>query len=355
MHPARAVRGAEHRMWTVAVLAGLIGAVLATGTTLATRPMRTHNVSVPAVEQDVMTPVVTLAAMGASSMAANAADVRSSCAALIARDAHGTRSSVGVVFRSDGMMLAVAHMVDGAQSIQATVGDQRVAARVVASDPTTDLAVVKLDGSGYNPAPLGTALDVRIGDPVVALSPTDGNPVQGLVAAVGKTFSSQGNDFDGLLQITTSHATDTLGSPVLNRQGAVIGVATGIDAGKAEFATPMDWARQVAGQLLRTGRSVMVWLGVAGHDLSAAAAAALGVSGGAVIDKIYGSSPAQAAGLKVGDEVLGIDGRAVTSMANLIMAVRSHVDGTNVELDVRRDTATWGIRTLLAAKPASIS
>lgn len=353
----RPSRGIEHRMWTVAVLAGLIGALLATGTTLATGSMRTRKVPVPALEQDLMTPVVTLAAASASSVAATLAEVRPSCVEITAKGPHGMQQAAGVVFRSDGMVLTAAHAVSGAQSLTAVVGGTRtVSARVIASDPASDLAVIKLAGTGgYTPAPLGTALNLRIGDPVVGLEPTNSPAAHGLVAGLGKTFTGGGTTLDGLMQITTDHEPATVGGPVLDRQGAVIGLASGIGEGSVEFATPVDWARQVAGQLMTTGRVVPVWLGVLGHDLPASSAAALQVTGGAVIDRIYASSPASLAGLRAGDEVLGIDGKAVLSMANLIMAVRARPDGTVVELDVRRGTTSWTMDAVLSARPASVS
>ncbi|MHB8665126.1 MAG: S1C family serine protease [Acidimicrobiales bacterium] len=355
-YAARPLRAAERRMWTVAVLAGLVGAVLATGTTFATGALRTRKVAVPALEQELMAPVVTLAALGASSVAASVADVRPSCVALIARDAHGIRTSAGVVFRSDGMVLTAAHMVTGAQALEAIVaGTRKVAAHVVASDAATDLAVVKLDGSGYTPAPLGTALNVRVGDQVLAVSPNDGTTDEGLVAGVGKSSTEAGTALDGLLEITTARTPATIGAPVLNRDGAVIAVTTANDKGSGEFATPMDWARQVVAQLLSTGHVTPVWLGVLGHDLSAADAAALSVAGGAVVDKVYAASPAADAGVKVGDEILGVDGRAVVSMATLIMTVHSRAQDTDVELDVRRGATTWKMRARLMPRPTDIA
>jgi S1-C subfamily serine protease len=362
------LRGGDNRVWTVAILSGVIGALLATGVVYVVGGIRTRKIPVAALEQDVdSSPQVTLASTaGPSRFVTGAEHVRPSCVVIVAHDSRGTRVSEGVVFRSDGMMLATAHMVTGARSLVATVdGSRRVSARVVATDPASDLAVVKLAGSAFTPAPLGSALALRVGDPVIAVRPPDDTASaddvpgdQGSVVGLGQEIvASTGVRMGDLVKIDTTEAASTVGSPVVDDRGAVvaIGASTGSGSQGVVFATPVDLAREIASQLLADGHVVPVWLGVQGTDVDASTAKSLGLDGGAVVRHVYPSSPAAAAGVLGGDIVVGLDGREVTSMANLIMAVHAEPPGSRVELDIERDNDQRTITAVLTPHPAGTS
>ncbi len=354
-------------MWTIALLSGVIGALLATGVVYSVGGGRTHNVTVPALERDVdARPVVTMASTGSpAGFVVGAERVQPSCAVLVARDAHGTRISSGVVFRSDGMVLTTAHTVSGAQTLTATVGGTRkVTARLVAIDPASDLAVVKLAGGGYVPAPLGSALDLQVGDPVIAVRPAadgSGNNVPGdqaAVSAIGQEIvGSTGSKIPDLFRVDTSLPPTMIGGPLVDDAGTVVAIGTAIGASgqTTEWATPVDLAREIAIQLLATGRVVPVWLGVEGGDLSASNAREMGVTGGATVDRVYANSPASSAGVRPGDVVIGLDGHQVTSMANLIMAVHALPPGTRIELDVERADRPQTLTALVTPRPPSVT
>ena len=335
----------EGRLWPLVLVSGVVGALIATAATY-TFGGGTHRVNVPALERDVDTgPAVTLASVGQPGGFVLAAErVQPSCVVLVAHDSHGNRIANGVVFRSDGMVLTTAHSVTGAQTITATVGGSRhVTARVVASDPGSDLAVVQLSGDGYTPAPLdvGSALNLQVGDPVVTVRPP-GTPggVPGDAASVGaigqEIVGSSGAHLSDLVRIETSVPHDTVGGAVIGSDGAVIAITTAVGpAGQTtEWATPVDLAREIATQLLASGHVVPVWLGVQGGDMSTSDAAAYGVQGGAEVTRVDAGSPAAVSGLHAGDEVVGLNGHEVASMANLIMAVHALAPGTRVELDI---------------------
>ena len=357
----------EGRMWTVAILSGVIGALLATGVVYAVGIARTRHVTVPALERDVDgLPVATFASAGSTDAFATASQhVQPSCAVLVARDAHTTRISVGVVFRSDGMVLTTAHTVDGAQTITASVGGkQKVTAHLVALDRGSDLAVVKLAGAGFVPAALGSALDLQTGDAVASVGPDstgDGCAVSGaesFVLGVGqKIVGANGTTLPDLVQVSTASAPTTVGGPIIDDTGTVVGIATatGPPGQDIEWATPVDLAREIKNELLATGRVVPVWLGIGGGDLSVIDALELNVSGGAEVDFIYSHSPASAAGLRAGDFVVGLNGRQVTSMANLIMAVHALPSGTRVELDIERNGDSMSLSAVLSPRPKKIS
>jgi len=360
------LRGGENRLWTVAIVSGVVGALLATAIVYAVGA-RTRDIPVPALERDVdSSPAATLASIGASDPVAGAERVRPSCVELVARSTHGIQVSYGVVFRSDGMMITTAHTLTGSESLMAIVGGtRRVSARIVAADQATDLAVVKLAGSGYDPAPLGSALDLKVGDPVVSVLPPsdssnqDGAPGdEGSVDALGQDVVLDGGTKVGdLVKIDTTVPPTEVGGPVLDSHGAVVAISTAAGAaGQAvEFATPVDLAREIATQLLATGKVVPVWLGIEGKDLSASQTQTLGVAGGALVQRIYSNSPAAAGGVQIGDIVVGLDGRQITSISNLIMAIHAEPPGTHVELDVDRNDREQGMTVVLTERPSSSS
>jgi S1-C subfamily serine protease len=361
------LRNGENRLWTVAIVSGVVGALLATGIVYSVGAVRTKDVAVPALERDVdSSPVATLASVGASDPVMEVERVRPSCVELVARSAHGVQVSYGVVFRSDGMMITTAHTLSGSETLTAIVGgNRRVSAHMIAADPATDLAVVKLAGSGYDPAPLGSALDLKVGDPVVSVLPPsdssteDGAPGdQGSVDALGQQIVINGGTTVGdLVKIDTTVPPTEVGAPVLDSHGAVVAIstATGAAGQAVEFATPVDLAREIATQLLATGKVVPVWLGIEGQDLTTQQNQLLGVAGGALVQHIYSDSPAAAGGVQIGDIVVGLDGRQVTSISNLIMAIHAEPPGTSVELDVDRNDREQGMNVVLTERPAKVS
>lgn len=355
-----AATAAPIRMWTVALLAGAIGAILTAGVGYAAGGLRTRTVAVPAVESNLISPVATLASVTPSGFVTGSQRVRSSMVLLVAHDAHGMRLADGVIVRSDGMLLTSAHMLLGAQSVTATVGGTRhVGAKIVATDPSSDIALVKLDGRGYDAAPLGSALDLRVGDPIMVLHPPGDAAAGGVpgdqasIDGMGREVAGPSSELTDLLQVGTAQPASTLGGPILDRRGAVIAIAIALaPAGQAfEYATPIDLARAVEQQLLRSRRVVPVWLGVEGSDLTVDAAKPMGVTGGAVVTKVAAGGPAQRAGLRPGDVVVGLDGRVVASMANLIMAVHARPPATLVELEVRRDGQDLIVTAELTPRP----
>lgn len=344
----------DTRLWPIVVLSATIGGLLATGILYASGVMRTSKVTV-ALERDVDSSPTVMAR--ASTFLVAAEHVRPSCVVLVATGSRGTKVAYGVVFRSDGMALTTARALAGATQITATVGgSRRVTARVVATDAASDLGVVKLTGSSFVPAPLGSALDVRVGDPVIAVHPpskarNDVPGDEGSIGALGQDLETGGARLEDLMRVDTTVAPSVTGGPVLDSHGVVVGIATAAGA-SVSYATPIDLARQFANQLIAAGHVVRVWLGVQGIDLSASSARVMAVAGGAVITRVDGGSPAATAGLNPGDIVVGIDNRAVTSMANLVMAVHAESPGSRVELDVERDGRVHTASVVVTPRPA---
>jgi S1-C subfamily serine protease len=350
----------DGRLWPAVLVSGFVGALIATVAAYSFGA-GTQRVNVPALERDVDTgPAVTLASVGQpSGFALSAERVQPSCVVLVAHDAHGTRVAEGVVFRSDGMVVTTAHAVTGAQSLLATVGGTRhVTARVLASDPDSDLAVVKLTGDGYVPAPMGSALGLEVGDPVVSVRPPGGpggvTADPAFIGALGQQIvGSSGAHLSDLVRLDTSLPQDTAGRAIVGEDGSVIAITTAVGPGGQtnEWATPVDLAREVASQLLASGHVTPVWLGVQGGDMPTSDAAALGVRGGAHVTRVDAGSPAAASGLHAGDVVVGLNGHQVASMASLIMAVHALAPGTRIELDVVHQNLPERLTAVVSPRP----
>jgi len=180
---------------------------------------------------------------------------------------------------------------------------------------------------------------------------------QASIAAIGQEIvGSSGAHLADLVRIDTTVVTPTVGGPVLDGGGSVVAISTASpqDGQSVEWATPVDLAREIAAQLLASGRVVPVWLGVTGGDIAGTVAHELGVAGGALVTDVYRGSPAASSGLRAGDVVIGLDGHQVTSMANLIMAIHALPPGTTIELDVERNATSQRLRAVLTPRPAPV-
>jgi putative serine protease PepD len=282
-----------------------------------------------------------------------------------------TRTSTGVVYRSDGHLLTTADAVEGADAVTVTIADATVlAARIVGIDHTTDLAVLDIDRDGMATAVIGRVAELDPGAQAVALEsePDAVAPAvaAGHVSAVGlRLDTADGGTLHDMIQAALETAPTTGGAVLCSRDGAVLGLvtnrapspittytttsapleATGPTTTTAApasglatlYATPIDYATQLADEIIATGAVRHTWLGVLGDDLDPTQAAALGRSG-AVLTRVVPEGPAAAAGLREGDVVLAIDGVQVTSMSSLVVALRSLRDGETVSVTYARDS-----------------
>jgi S1-C subfamily serine protease len=354
---------------TVAVFAAGVGAVLAGGGALAAGGLRTHvrTVAVPAVEQRVEQ--VTVVMPGGHKpppmdVVAIAQRVRPTIVGLQVQGAKAGPPSAasvgsGVMFRSDGYVLTDARVVAGATALIAVLADaRRITARVLGTDSETGVSVVKLAGSGYEVAALGSTDDVQVGQRAVAIGATpttNGVPDVSVatVQGVGRSVENDaGRQLAGMIETDAHLGAGAWGGALVDANAVVIGItAAPRSPNMGGLATPIDVAYAVGAQLISAGKVGHVWLGINGQDLDAATAAFIGVPGGALVDGVLEASPAAACGLAAGDVITSVNERAVASMASLMVALRVHSPGERVFVHLRRGPDTLALPAVLAERP----
>lgn len=351
--------------WLVAIVSGLAGAILATGLVALGDGLRDRPAAVERVVERRAEPASTAVADGPASVATVAERVTPAIVQLLVEGSDGRSSGSGVIFRSDGHILTNEHVVSGASRVSVVLSDgRRLDGRVVGGDADTDIAVVKVGGGPYPTAVLGSATALRAGDTCIAIgSPLGlaGGPSVsvGVLSALGRFIDADDHRLYDMIQTDAAISPGSSGGALLDRGGNVIGITTAIavsDAGAEGlgFATPIDIAHAVAEELISTGKATHVWLGVEGSDVDQERAEELGIAGGAAIKRVIDGSPAAAAGLRSGDVVVEVAGTPVSTMAGLVVALRSRKVGDRVGITYRRGDATRTATVVLAERPANL-
>lgn len=356
-------RGARHgagppRMITVVALTTCISVLLSLGLLAVVGPLRTRvaieRVAAPVIGGVEPTEVADVAALTDR--------LRPAITQVVARGAGGEQWGSGVIYRSDGMMLTAHRVVEGAESFRVLLHDGReVEAKLVGSDPDTEIAVMQLQGGEFTPALLGSTASLKVGEPAITIgSPTGaatGPLVRvGVVSALGQQVGSNGRNLVDMIQTDGAVAPGCTGGALVDARGAVIGIAAAnatTDAGVIGFATPIDVARAVAAQLMHDGRVSRGWLGIEGDSLAGERARDLDLPGGAVVKKVKPASPAESAGLAAADIITAVEGQPVKSMPDLVVRLRSYRPGDTVKMSVLRGTSTRTVEVRLGQRPSS--
>ena len=240
-----------------------------------------------------------------------------------------TASGSGVIFREDGYILTNNHVIDGASFIKVTLSDTRqFDAKVVGTDPLTDLAVIKIDQKGLPTLPLGDASKLRVGDWVVAIGNAaglEGKPsvTLGIVSALERSLQTDTTTLSDLIQTDAVINPGNSGGPLLNLQGEVMGINSVILRGSQfdgiGFAISTDTVRQVADQLIRNGKVVWPRMGVFIRDIDQPVAAELNLSvrEGVLITQLEKGGPADRAGLQANDVIVALEGKPTPSVKAL--------------------------------------
>jgi putative serine protease PepD len=281
----------------------------------------------------------------------------------------GGASGSGIVIRDDGIILTNAHVVSGGDSVTIVLADGTgLPGHVVGIDEATDVAVVAVDenhrgGASWAPAVLGSAADLRVGEPAVAIgSPLGlaGGPsvTVGVVSGLGRRVVAEGVVLHDMIQTDAPIAQGSSGGALCDRAGAVVGLTTAVAASTTGsdglgFAIPIDVASDIADRLLTDGTVRWVWLGIEGSDLEPTEVSMPGLAetGGVRVDAVTEGGPADAAGVAPGDVVVAVDDTHVATMSDLVVALRRYVPGDTAELQIRRGADDLMMSVTLAERP----
>ena len=287
----------------------------------------------------------------------------------------------GFVVDKDGYIVTNYHVIEDAQEIEVNFsGDDRVPARIVGRDPSTDLAVLKIGAQSraLTPLPLGNSDAVRVGDAVVAI----GNPfglersvTAGIVSALQRNITApNGYTIDKVIQIDAPINRGNSGGPLLSAQGEVIGVNSQIESETGGnvgigFAVPVNTVREVVSQIKESGKVEHAYLGIEMQGITRELTETidLPVDEGVIIARVVDGSPADQAGLEGGNQsvivggtsfVLGgdivtsADGQAITSPDDLRTMIMGKRPGESITLEIRREDLQRTMDVTLGQQPA---
>jgi putative serine protease PepD len=267
----------------------------------------------------------------------------------------------GVVYNTKGDILTDEHVVAGATSVKVNFQDGKSApAKVLGTDPSTDVAVIHVDvpTSELHPIPLANSSDAQVGDPVVAIGSPFSLPettTAGIVSQTGRSIMAPNNyTIPNAIQTDAAINPGNSGGPLLDATGHVLGLNDQIETNNTTasgegsssgvgFAIPSDTVSRIANTIIAGHKVEHAYVGV---SLTANSA------GGATISQVQPNSPATQSGLQAGDVVTAIDSRTVTSTDQFIASIDNYSPGQTVTLTITRQGSTKQIKVHLGTRPA---
>ena len=341
-------RGGMWRLIVVAVVAGVLGGALGGFLVATVKNSSAGSCDSQAVARDVLPSVVTIFVNGST----------------------GSGSGSGAIMREEGVIVTNDHVISSAAQggqINVLLNDGHTKpATLVGTDPKTDLAVLKVDGSGLPVITQGDATALQVGQPVVALGAPlglSGTVTSGIVSALNRDVTAPMGQ-GGVTVLTGSIQTDASinpgnsGGPLVDCAGRLVGINTAISTvpnaeGQAGggsvgigFAVPSQTVSNITAQLLASGRATHPWMGMSTSEISPAAAAYLGSVPGLFVQAVASSGPAAAAGLRPGDVITTLDGQAATSVGLARLLVTGKAGQSVAVASVRQRSPRSGTLTL---------
>lgn len=268
----------------------------------------------------------------------------------------------GVIVDPRGYILTNNHVVGNADEINVTLCDKRTfEAEIVGADPETDLAVIKVKGKNLPTAILGNSDEIQVGNWVLAV----GNPfglkysvTSGIVSALGRT-DVRVTEYENFIQTDAAINPGNSGGPLVNLDGAVIGINTAIVSRTGGyqgigFAIPINMARGIMEDIIEGGKVVRGWLGVMIQNLTEELAETFDLLtlDGALVTQILDGTPAEKAGLKRGDVIVEIDGQEIRDTTELRSRIATKSPGDDVDITVIRKGREETIEVKIGERPS---
>ncbi|HVM31779.1 MAG TPA: trypsin-like peptidase domain-containing protein [bacterium] len=277
---------------------------------------------------------------------------------------HRAGSGSGFLFTPDGFILTNSHVVHGASEMEVTLLDgQTHRARLIGEDPDSDLAVIRVDQSGFKPAALGTSGALKVGQLVVAIGSPLGfqtTVTAGVVSALGRSLRSQsGRLIDSIIQTDAALNPGNSGGPLVNARGEVVGVNTATirSAQGLCFAIAVDTAKRVAMQLMKYGRVRRSFIGVGGQDIDLPRRVVrhfdLREDKGVLLVAVEPGGPAARAGLQERDVMVELEGQPLRGMDDLHRLLSDERVGVPTSLAILRRSERLDLKVIPVEKQIS--
>ncbi len=269
----------------------------------------------------------------------------------------------GVIVSPEGYILTNNHVVEGAQEIEVTLSDsRRTTAKVIGTDPDTDLAVLRITLDRLPVIAMGNSDNVQVGDKALAI----GNPfgvgqtvTGGIISALGRNQLGI-NTFENFIQTDAAINPGNSGGALVDVNGSLLGINTAIYSRSGGnigigFAIPVNTARQVLEGLVRDGQVTRGWIGVEPIELNADLAETFGIkqTEGVIITGVLQNGPAFKAGLKPGDVLLAVGEKDVRNVSELLTLIAAQTPGTAVKMRIKRRDADLALDVTPAQRPAA--
>ncbi|WAS54574.1 Do family serine endopeptidase [Burkholderia ambifaria] len=267
----------------------------------------------------------------------------------------------GVIVSPEGYILTNQHVVDGADQIEVALADGRTAtAKVIGSDPETDLAVLKINMTNLPTITLGRSDQSRVGDVVLAI----GNPfgvgqtvTMGIISALGRNHLGI-NTFENFIQTDAPINPGNSGGALVDVNGNLLGINTAIYSRSGGslgigFAIPVSTARAVLESIITTGSVTRGWIGVEPQDVTPEIAESFGLQQktGAIVAGVLQGGPADKAGIKPGDILVSVNGDEITDTTKLLNTVAQIKPGTSTKVHVVRKGKEFDVNVVIGKRP----